>query len=123
MSALRRRKPWFSCFLQSVINVLIAAARRWHPSSGDDVAKVKSASMAWTLSAKTYSADKLCTRADTGLSGCFMYYFCMILQMHCASQIHVALRMRACDRLTFWMVAEVFTMEVLFQVAVTVEGP
>ena len=46
MSALRRWKPWFSCFLQSAINVLIAAARRWHSSSGDDVAKVKSASMA-----------------------------------------------------------------------------
>ena len=56
MSALRRRKPWFSCFLQSAINALIAATRRWHSSAGDDVAKVKSASMAWTLSAKTYSA-------------------------------------------------------------------
>ena len=52
-----------------------------------------------------------------------MYYFRMILQIYYASQIYVALRMRACDRLTSWIVAEVFTMEVLFQVAVTIEGP
>ena len=52
-----------------------------------------------------------------------MYQRRMILQMHCVCQIHVALQIRACDRLTFWMVAEVFTMEVLFQVAVAVGGP
>lgn len=46
MSVLRRRKPWLSCFLQSATNALIAAARRWHSSSIDDVAKVKSALMA-----------------------------------------------------------------------------
>ncbi len=28
MFALRRRKPWLSCFLQSAINALIAIVRR-----------------------------------------------------------------------------------------------
>ena len=56
ISVLRRRKPWLSCFLQRAINALMAAARRWHSSSVDGVAKMKSALMAWTLSAKTYSA-------------------------------------------------------------------
>ncbi len=46
MFVLRRRKPWLSCFLQRATNALMAATRRWHSSSIDDVAKVKSASMA-----------------------------------------------------------------------------
>ena len=47
----------------------------------------------------------------------------MVLQMHYACQICVAPRMGASDRLIVWMKAEVFTLEVLFQVAVAVEGP
>ena len=52
-SVWRRRKPWLSCFLQSAVNALMAAARRWHSSAVDDVAKVNSVSIAWTRSAKT----------------------------------------------------------------------
>ncbi len=74
MSALRRRKSLFFCFLQSAINALLAAGRRWHSSSVDDVAKIKSASMAWTFSAKTYSAAWrfYCSTTGNPFSWCWM---------------------------------------------------
>lgn len=43
--------------------------------------------------------------------------------MQCACQIHVALRMGACDRLIFRMMSEVFSVEVLFQVATAMVRP
>lgn len=46
----------------------------------------------------------------------------MIPQMHFAFQGSFAPRMRAYDWLTVQMMAEVLPMEVLFQVAVAVEG-
>ena len=56
ISVLRRRKPWLSYFLQRAINAFIAVIRRWHSFFVDDVAKVESASMTWTLFSNTYSA-------------------------------------------------------------------
>ena len=70
-----------------------------------------------------FETDKLCTRADTGLSRYFMYYFRMILQVHFACQGSITSQMGACDRLIFWMMAEVFTLEVLVQVAAAVKRP
>ena len=52
-----------------------------------------------------------------------MHQLCMTLQMHCASQFDVAPRMRARDRLPVRVMAKVFTMEVLLQVAVARERP
>lgn len=42
--------------------------------------------------------------------------------MHFASQCNVAPGMEACDGLTFWMVAEMLAMEVLFEVAASRES-
>jgi len=43
--ALRQRKPWLSCFLQSAINVLITATRHRHSSSIGNIVKMESVSM------------------------------------------------------------------------------
>ena len=45
-----------SCKRHRAVRALIASTRRLHPSSGDDIAKVKRASMTRTRSAKTYSS-------------------------------------------------------------------
>lgn len=46
----------------------------------------------------------------------------MVLHMHFAVQALVALGMRAHDRLTVRIVAQMFAMEVLFEVAATGKG-
>ena len=56
-------------------------------------------------------------------SWCLIYQRRMILQMQCACQSHVALRMGADDRLIFRMMSEVFSVEVLFQVAAAMLRP
>ncbi len=47
----------------------------------------------------------------------------MGLNMHLVLEINVAPRMKACNRLPGWMMAEVLPIEVQFQVAMTGERP
>ncbi len=51
-----------------------------------------------------------------------MHQVCVVLQMYRASQIDVAPRMRARDPLTGRVMAKVFAMKVLLQVAAAMEG-
>ena len=50
-----------------------------------------------------------------------MHHLSIILQMHCALQDHVASGIRARDRLTVGIVAEMLAMEVLLKVAASRE--
>ena len=60
-------------------------------------------------------------KAKGRLSGCLVYQRRMILQIHYACQIDVVTRVRARDRLPVRVMAEVFTKEVLLQVAAAEE--
>lgn len=64
------------------------------------------------------SLVKECTEVSGApSSGGFVHHLCMILQMHCAVQGHVAPGMRARYQLTVRMVAKMLAMEVLLEVA------
>ena len=52
-----------------------------------------------------------------------MYSFCVILQMRFTNQKGSAFRVGALNRGTVWMMAEMFDLEVFFQVAAAREGP